>query len=179
MRTVTGIFNALLVLFVIIALHIFIIQNPVIQHPVQPHTNESSFTKARRERRKRMSTPLKDLPKSPGMTLEDVYAWPPSPYEVQNKIPIDASRPQLQKPYTSDVEDRMALHKLVFSKDEPDDMFRNIEPKKPKDYSRPDLSAEGGTTTGLFRIREEIQNKKGLNDDISGMEGWGASFAVV
>nr|WRJ69942.1 hypothetical protein TetV2_00497 [Oceanusvirus sp.] len=183
MQTGAGIRNALIALVLVVIAHAAILTEgfssipaavPAPEEPIVYGSGSSLGAMATTERRRarRYSTPLKELQRD-----KAAYDWPPAPDEVQNQIPIGAVEAPLQSPYTRDADERAALHRLVFSEEEPEDVFSQIKPRrKMSDHSRPALSAEGGTTTGLFRIRNDDSPGGALNDDIAGIEEWGAGF---
>jgi hypothetical protein len=180
MNTGAGIRNALIALALMAIAHAAILtegfstSTPPPAEPVVYGSGSSlgGITAIEQRRARSYSTPIKELQRA-----RAAYDWPPPPDDVHNRIPIGAAELELQSPNNKDTDDRAALHRLVFSEEEPEDVFSQVKPRRGLlDYSRPGLSAEGGTTTGLFQIRNDDSSRGTLNDDVAGIEGWGAGF---
>ena len=95
------------------------------------------------------------------------YDWPPGP----DQVPRVRFEPPPMRSSAKDDEERDALRRLVFS--EPDQAETTRPGPKPVHRSRPALSAEGSTSTGLFLIRDDADARP---DEVAGIEGWGAGF---
>lgn len=166
-----GVRNGMLVLFAVALVHMLLNGNMAAS---PPNVSVAKDIVARAPvKPPRMSTPVKELKSDDFMA-----AWPPGPDDLSVGITQRATQRGIVSPSTKDADERAALHRLVFADEEPSDKLKSLEPSRYMDYSSPQLSAEGGTSTGLFKINNDPP-RGALNDDITGIEGWGAGFAIL
>lgn len=164
-----GVRNGILVLFAVTLAHMLLNGNTAAS---PPNVSVAKQSVARAPiKPPRMSTPVKELKSDDFMA-----AWPPGPDDLSVGITQRATQRGIASPSTKHADERAALHRLVFADEEPSDTLKGLEPSI--DYSSPQLSAEGGTSTGLFKINNDSP-LGALNDDITGIEGWGAGFAMI
>jgi hypothetical protein len=151
MNTGAGFLNAFIVLALIAIAHTAIVTDgfvaPPSSGPSGPSAGSSSSGPKRDERHAAKRHPD--------------YDWPPGP----DQVPRVKFEPPPMRDSLRDEEERDALRRLVFSESE-------TKPVRLVDRARPSLSAEGSTTTGLFLIREDAVT----DDEVAGIEGWGAGF---
>lgn len=172
MRIGEGIRNALIVLILIACAHVWL----------QRHSNPT-FSRLCNDTRhyvpqERAPVAASPAPRHapPRVTRDFLESWPEPPEEIEW---ANSRGPSPQKQYTTEDEEREALHRLVFAGAERQKRLQPTEsiPKLLPDYSGLHMAAEQSCQLPMFDIAPKGGRQN--TDTVSGIESWGAGYAAL
>jgi hypothetical protein len=175
MRVGEGIRNALVVLILVALAHMWLQRhsNPAFSRLYQlGQTPSAPATPAPRC----LARVANKRVEGPPVTQEYLNAWPSPPPEIEW---ANARGPSPQKAYTTDEEERAALHRLVFAGTAapPSPVKLESRPSLTPDYSSLHMAAEQPCNLPMFDIG--AKNACANTDSVSGIESWGAGYAPI
>lgn len=180
MRVGEGIRNALIVLILVAFAHVWLQRhsNPAFWRLYNlGHTPATTApaTAAAVPPRCLARVPSKRIA-GPPITQEYLNAWPSPPQEIEW---ANARGPSPQKAYTTDEEERAALHRLVFAGTAapPPPMKSESRPTLSPDYSSLHMAAEQPCILPMFDIGTD--HARANTESVSGIESWGAGYAAI
>lgn len=172
MRVGEGIRNALIVLILIACAHVWL----------QRHANPT-FSRLCNDTGHAVLQPSAPVvaspasihaPPPPRVTRDFLDSWPEPPEEIEW---VSSRGPSPQKQYTTEDEEREALHRLVFAGAERQTQQQSeSQPKLLPDYSGLHMAAEQSSQLPMFDIAPKGGRQN--TDSISGIESWGAGYAA-
>jgi hypothetical protein len=171
MRVGEGIRNALIVLILIACAHVWI----------QRHqTDQTISARICKDTVRPVQTlyapPVpRQSPPPPRVTRQFIDSWPEPPEEIEW---ANSRGPSPQKQYTTEDEEREALHRLVFAGADRQRLpHSDTLPKLLPDYSGLHMAAEQSCQLPMFDIAPK--GGRPNTDSISGIESWGAGYAAL
>ena len=172
MRVGEGIRNALIVLILIACAHLWL------QRHASPTfsrlCNETRYSTVSQQRAPVVASPA-PRPAPPRVTREFLDSWPEPPEEIEW---ASSRGPSPQKQYTTEDEEREALHRLVFAGAERQrPQHTESMPKLLPDYSGLHMAAEQSCQLPMFDIAPK--GGRSNTDSVSGIESWGAGYAAL
>ncbi len=166
MRVGAGLRNALLFLAAVVAAHVWLVRPDKVASTGND-TYGKTATAQRRAACRAGPPPL--LQQQP-----PADPWPPT---APAKIDMDLFDTVYRNTDSIEEDERMALHRLVFSQPDPEDSLEFVKPRPMPDYSGLHMAAESGGLP-MHYIRPDAIGD-GNSDTVSGIFHWGAGYEPV